>query len=93
MVVHEKLRKLLSGDDVKAIQKIVIAVGHICVKETSSSLLNISLELIFSLSGSKVGTIFFFLFFQPLCLYTHGLLINIKMNLYYVVFIYIYIFK
>ncbi|XP_062171204.1 uncharacterized protein LOC133876988 [Alnus glutinosa] len=59
MVVHEKLRKLLSGDDVKAIQKIVIAVGHICVKETSSSLLNISLELIFSLSRSKVEDILF----------------------------------
>jgi hypothetical protein len=68
MVVHEKLRKLLSGDDVKAIQKIVIAVGHICVKETSSSLLNISLELIFSLSRSKVGTIFFFSFFSAIVL-------------------------
>lgn len=61
MIVHEKLRKLLSGDDVKAIQKIVLAIGHICVKETSSSLLNIALELIFSLSRSKVGTTFFFL--------------------------------
>lgn len=58
MVVREKLRKLLSGDDVKSIQKIVIAIGHICVKETSSSLLNIALELIFSLGRSKVGTTF-----------------------------------
>jgi proteasome component ECM29 len=61
MILHEKLRKLLSGDDVKAIQKIVLAIGHICVKETSSSLLNIALELIFSLSRSKVGTTFFFI--------------------------------
>jgi hypothetical protein len=76
MILHEKLRKLLSGDDVKAIQKIVLAIGHICVKETSSSLLNIALELIFSLSRSKVGTTFFF--YQLLCLYTHGLLISHK---------------
>lgn len=57
MVLHEKLRKLLSGDDIKAIQKILISIGHICVKETASSHLNIALDLIFSLSRSKVGVI------------------------------------
>ncbi|KAF5447658.1 hypothetical protein F2P56_033192 [Juglans regia] len=59
MVLQEKLRKLLSGDDIKAIPKIVISIGHICVKETSSSLLNIALNLIFSLSRSKVEDILF----------------------------------
>ncbi|KAM4096438.1 hypothetical protein ACJW30_08G104900 [Castanea mollissima] len=58
-VLHEKLRKLLSGDDIKAIQKIVISIGHICVKETESSHLNIALDLIFSLSRSKVEDILF----------------------------------
>ncbi|XP_050283087.1 uncharacterized protein LOC126723567 [Quercus robur] len=58
-VLHEKLRKLLSGDDIKAIQKIVISIGHICVKETASSHLNIALDLIFSLSRSKVEDILF----------------------------------
>lgn len=56
-VVHEKLNKLLSGDEIKPIQKIVIALGHICVKESSSSHLKIALDLIFGLSRSKVGGI------------------------------------
>jgi hypothetical protein len=68
MILHEKLRKLLSGDDVKEVQKIVLAIGHICVKETSSSLLNIALELIFSLSRSKVGTTFFFFISYCACI-------------------------
>ncbi|KDP43192.1 hypothetical protein JCGZ_22744 [Jatropha curcas] len=55
----EKLSKLLSGDDIKAIQKIVISLGHICVKETSASNLNIALDLIFSLCRSKVEDILF----------------------------------
>jgi proteasome component ECM29 len=54
ILLNEKLSKLLSGDDNKAIQKIVISLGHICVKETSPSLLNIALDLIFSLCRSKV---------------------------------------
>ncbi|KAJ9146595.1 hypothetical protein P3X46_028837 [Hevea brasiliensis] len=58
-LLHEKLSKLLSGDDIKAIQKIVISLGHICVKETSSSHLNIALDLIFSLCRSKVEDILF----------------------------------
>lgn len=53
-VLQAKLRKLLSGDDPKAVQKIVISLGHICFKETSPSHLNIALDLIFSLSRSKV---------------------------------------
>uniref|UniRef100_A0A5B7B1H9 Proteasome-associated protein ECM29 n=1 Tax=Davidia involucrata TaxID=16924 RepID=A0A5B7B1H9_DAVIN len=57
-VLQEKLRKLLSGDDIKAIQKIVISLGHMCVKESSSHL-NIALDLIFSLCRSKVEDILF----------------------------------
>ena len=53
-VLQEKLKKLLSDNDPKAVQKIVIALGHICFKETSLSHLNIALDLIFSLSRSKV---------------------------------------
>lgn len=56
MLLQERLRKLLKGDDTKAIQKIIISIGHICVKETSSMRLNIALDLIFSLSRSKVCT-------------------------------------
>ncbi|CAN6695106.1 unnamed protein product [Malus baccata var. baccata] len=59
VVLNEKLRKLLGGDDNKAIQKVVISIGHMCVKETSSSRLNIALDLIFSLSRSKVEDILF----------------------------------
>lgn len=57
VVLREKLSKLLAGDDVKAVQRIVISLGHLCVKESSSSHLNIALDLIFSLSQSKVGEI------------------------------------
>ncbi|XP_024047567.1 proteasome-associated protein ECM29 homolog isoform X4 [Citrus clementina] len=58
-ILHEKLSKSLSGDDTKAIQKIVIALGQICAKETSSLHLNSSLNLIFSLCRSKVEDILF----------------------------------
>ncbi|XP_044479857.1 proteasome adapter and scaffold protein ECM29-like [Mangifera indica] len=58
-ILHEKLSKLLSGGDTKAIQKIVISLGHICAKETSTSHLNIALNLIFSLCRSKVEDILF----------------------------------
>uniref|UniRef100_A0A2P2M9G4 Proteasome-associated protein ECM29 homolog isoform X1 n=1 Tax=Rhizophora mucronata TaxID=61149 RepID=A0A2P2M9G4_RHIMU len=57
--LHAKLSKLLSGDDNKAVQKIVIALGHICAKETSTSHLNTAIDLIFSLSRSKVEDILF----------------------------------
>ncbi|PON59552.1 Proteasome component Ecm [Trema orientale] len=57
--LNEKLMKLLSGDDIKAIQKIVIAIGHICVMETSTSRLNLVLDLIFSLCRSKVEDVLF----------------------------------
>ncbi|KAF8398207.1 hypothetical protein HHK36_017133 [Tetracentron sinense] len=58
-ILNEKLTKLLSGDDIKAIQKIVISLGHICMNETSFSLLSIALDLIFSLCRSKVEDILF----------------------------------
>ncbi|OWM69124.1 hypothetical protein CDL15_Pgr025311 [Punica granatum] len=59
MVIQEKLKKLLSGDDIKAIQKVVVSLGHICVKETSSSHLNMAIELIFSLCRSRVEDVLF----------------------------------
>ena len=54
-VLQKKLSKLLAGDDIKAVQKTVIALGHMCAKESSLSHLTIALDLIFSLSRSKVG--------------------------------------
>lgn len=57
IILQDRLAKLLSGDDIKVIQKIVISLGHISVRETSFSLLNVSLDLIFSLCRSKVGGI------------------------------------
>ncbi|KAG6414017.1 hypothetical protein SASPL_126733 [Salvia splendens] len=53
-LLQKKLSKLLAGDDIKAVQKTVIALGHMCAKESSSSHLTIALDLIFSLSRSKV---------------------------------------
>ncbi|KAK8595997.1 hypothetical protein V6N13_000661 [Hibiscus sabdariffa] len=58
-LLNEKLSKLLSGDDTKAVQKIVISIGHMCVKETSASNMKIALDLIFSLCRSKVEDILF----------------------------------
>ncbi|KAG4953084.1 hypothetical protein JHK87_038678 [Glycine soja] len=59
IMLSDKLSKLLLGDDIKAIQKIVISIGHICVKETSSTELDMALNLIFSLCRSKVEDILF----------------------------------
>ncbi|KAI9114257.1 hypothetical protein K1719_014907 [Acacia pycnantha] len=59
IVVRDKLSKLLVGDDIKAIQKILISIGHICVKETSSNQLDVALNLIFSVCRSKVEDILF----------------------------------
>lgn len=58
-VLKDKLSKHLAGDDTKAIKKIVISLGHICMKEVSPSSLNIALELIFSLCRSKVEDVLF----------------------------------
>ncbi|XP_057801647.1 uncharacterized protein LOC131016878 isoform X1 [Salvia miltiorrhiza] len=58
-LLHTKLSKLLAGDDIKAVQKTMIALGHMCAKESSSSHLTIALDLIFSLSRSKVEDILF----------------------------------
>ncbi|WOK96791.1 hypothetical protein Cni_G05498 [Canna indica] len=54
-----KLKKLLSGDDIKSIQKILISLGHISVNETSFEHLNCALDLIFSCCRSKVEDILF----------------------------------
>ncbi|KAL6519030.1 hypothetical protein OROHE_017454 [Orobanche hederae] len=58
-LLHDRLSKLLSGDDIKAVQKTVIALGHMCVKESSLSHLNNALDLIFSLCRSKVEDVLF----------------------------------
>ena len=55
-ILHEKLTKLLSENDTKAIQKILVSLGHICWNEMSFPHLNNALDLIFSLSRSKVAT-------------------------------------
>ncbi|CAH1427060.1 unnamed protein product [Lactuca virosa] len=57
--LREKLSKILSGDDTKSIQRIVLSLGHMCVKESSSSIINEALDLIFSLARSKVEDILF----------------------------------
>ncbi|KAM7279522.1 hypothetical protein ACFE04_006656 [Oxalis oulophora] len=59
VVLQDKLKKLLSGDDVRATQKIVVSLGHICAKEKSSSNFDIALDLIFSLCRSKVEDVLF----------------------------------
>ncbi|MCL7022732.1 hypothetical protein MKW94_004116 [Papaver nudicaule] len=59
VVLQEKLTKLLTGEDIKAIQRTVVSLGHVSAKETSFSSLKIALELIFSLSRSKVEDILF----------------------------------
>ncbi|CAN8246973.1 unnamed protein product, partial [Cochlearia groenlandica] len=58
-VLQDRLNKLLSGDDIKSVQKIALSLGHICSKETSSSHLKIALDLLFSLSRSKVEEVLF----------------------------------
>ncbi|CAD5319602.1 unnamed protein product [Arabidopsis thaliana] len=58
-ILQERLSKLLSGDDIKSVQKIALSLGHICSNETSSSHLKIALDLLFSLSRSKAEEILF----------------------------------
>ncbi|KAL9248317.1 hypothetical protein vseg_021654 [Gypsophila vaccaria] len=58
-VVQDKLSKLLAGEDIKAMKKIVISLGHICMKEVSPTCLDIALELIFGLCRSKVEDVLF----------------------------------
>ncbi|XP_071911777.1 uncharacterized protein [Coffea arabica] len=58
-LLHGTLSKLLFREEIKAIQRIVIALGHMSVKETSSSFLTTTLDLIFSLCRSKAEDILF----------------------------------
>lgn len=55
MMVRERISKILSGDDNKAIQKIVVSLGHACMNDASYSHLKTAMDLIFSLCRSKVG--------------------------------------
>ncbi|KAF7815581.1 proteasome-associated protein ECM29-like protein [Senna tora] len=59
IILRDKLSKLVLGDDIKAIQKIIISIGHMCMKETSSDQLDIALNLILSVCRSKVEDILF----------------------------------
>uniref|UniRef100_A0A0E0BF13 Proteasome adapter and scaffold protein ECM29 HEAT-repeat domain-containing protein n=1 Tax=Oryza glumipatula TaxID=40148 RepID=A0A0E0BF13_9ORYZ len=58
-ILNEKLAKLLSENDTKAIQKILISLGHLSWNELSFAHLNNALDLIFSLSRSKVEDVLF----------------------------------
>ncbi|CAN6357538.1 unnamed protein product [Urochloa humidicola] len=58
-ILHGKLTKLLSENDTKAIQKILVSLGHISWNEMSFPHLNNALDLIFSLSRSKVEDVLF----------------------------------
>ncbi|MFS8035264.1 putative armadillo-like helical, proteasome component Ecm29 [Helianthus anomalus] len=58
-LLREKLSKVLSGDDIKATQRIVLSLGHMCVKESSSTIISDALDLIFSLARSKVEDVLF----------------------------------
>ncbi|KAL5994756.1 hypothetical protein ACLOJK_024810 [Asimina triloba] len=58
-ILHERLGKLLLAEDIKVIQKIVIGLGHMSLKETSFSLLKEALDLIFSLCRSKIEDVLF----------------------------------
>ncbi|CAL4995694.1 unnamed protein product [Urochloa decumbens] len=58
-ILHEKLTKLLSENDTKAIQKILVSLGHISWNEMSFPHLKNALDLIFSLSRSKVEDVLF----------------------------------
>ncbi|CAM0950342.1 unnamed protein product [Alopecurus aequalis] len=58
-VLHERLTKLLSENDTKAIQKILVSLGHISWNELSFSYLKIALDLIFGLARSKVEDVLF----------------------------------
>ncbi|EEC68821.1 hypothetical protein OsI_37388 [Oryza sativa Indica Group] len=58
-ILNEKLAKLLSENDTKAKQKILISLGHLSWNELSFAHLNNALDLIFSLSRSKVEDVLF----------------------------------
>nr|CBX25251.1 hypothetical_protein [Oryza brachyantha] len=52
-ILNERLAKLLSENDTKAIQKILISLGHLSWNELSFAHLKNALDLIFSLSRSN----------------------------------------
>ncbi|XP_029120499.1 uncharacterized protein [Elaeis guineensis] len=58
-ILRERLSRLLTGNDIKAIQKILVSLGHISARETSFSHLSSALDLIFGLCRSKVEDILF----------------------------------
>ncbi|KAG9454895.1 hypothetical protein H6P81_007799 [Aristolochia fimbriata] len=59
VILRERLAKLLASDDIKVIQRIVISLGHISSKEVILDSLNVALDLVFSLSRSKVEDVLF----------------------------------
>ncbi|KAJ1274098.1 hypothetical protein BS78_05G036600 [Paspalum vaginatum] len=58
-ILRETLTKLLSENDTKAQQKVLVSLGHISWNETSFPHLSNALDLIFSLSRSKVEDVLF----------------------------------
>ncbi|KAL6906048.1 hypothetical protein ACP4OV_003649 [Aristida adscensionis] len=58
-VLHERLTKLLSENDTKAVQKILVSLGHISWNEMSFPHMSNALDLVFSLSRSKVEDVLF----------------------------------
>nr|GEZ22986.1 proteasome-associated protein ECM29 homolog isoform X2 [Tanacetum cinerariifolium] len=55
----EKFCKILSGDDTKAVQRVVLPLGYMCVKESSSFIITDALNLIFSLGRCEVEDVIF----------------------------------
>lgn len=55
IILQERLAKLLSGNEIKCMQKILVSLGHISFNETSFPHLQSALDLIFGISRSKVG--------------------------------------
>ncbi|KAF3327246.1 proteasome-associated protein ECM29 isoform X1 [Carex littledalei] len=59
IILQERLAKLLSGNEIKCMQKILVSLGHISFNETSFPHLQSALDLIFGMSRSKVEDVLF----------------------------------
>lgn len=57
--LFERMKELLGSNDIKVVQKVVIAFGHICHGDTSLRLMDMALDALFSLSRSKVEDVLF----------------------------------
>ncbi|KAJ3684358.1 hypothetical protein LUZ61_013522 [Rhynchospora tenuis] len=59
IILQERLAKLLSGNEIKCMQKILVSLGHISFNEASFPHLQSALDLIFGISRSKVEDVLF----------------------------------